>query len=117
MTDPTCTAGIHGTLYAYRAHRCRCPAARGAKAAEHQRALQRHGPRPQSSQSAAADVDPVAVARACLGDRTIRLTPAERAAAVQRLTAKGRSRAWIAAQLGIHRRTVARHRAQHRTAA
>ena len=105
MTDPTCTATRHaGTAYAYR-HGCRCPAAKAAKAAEHRRW-------PRTTKT----VDVVAVNRACLGDRHVRLSPAERAVAVHHLTAKGRSRRWIADQLGISPRTVARHRANPRTA-
>ncbi len=106
----TCTATRHGTtVHAYKKG-CRCPAAKAAKAAEDRRWPSRRPP-------LGGHIDPVAVARACLGDRTIRLTPAERTAAVEHLTAKGRSRAWIAVQLGIAERTVARHRATIRTAA
>lgn len=112
MPDPTCTAQRHGgTVHFYKKHGCRCPAARAAKAAESQR-WPRPKPEPQPP-----IVDPVAVARACLGDRTIRLTPGERATAIGRLTDRGRSQRWIADQLGIHTRTVARHRANIRTAA
>ncbi len=108
----TCTATRHGTtVHYYKKWGCRCPAARAAKAAEAQR-----WPRPKPARQP-EPVDPVAVARACLGDRTIHLTPTERGAAIARLTAKGRSQAWIADQLGISRRTVVRHRATHRTAA
>ncbi len=110
MDHPTCPAKIHNTLWAYRKHRCRCPAARAAKAAEHQRRRHRTAPPPRTTPT----VDPVAVARACLGDRTIRLIPAEREQAIQALTAKGRSARWIAVQLGCATRTVVRHRTAHR---
>ncbi len=104
----TCTAPLHNTLHAYKKWRCRCPKARAAKAAADRR---------WPSRPPARHIDPVAVARACLGDRSIHLTPTERGAAIRRLTAKGRSQAWIADQLGISTRTVARHRTTHRTAA
>lgn len=55
-------------------------------------------------------VDPVAVERACLGDR-VRLRPIERRAAVHRLTASGASARSIAQLLGVTTRAVVRCRA------
>lgn len=113
MTDPTCTATRHGTTYhAYRQHRCRCPAAIADMRTEWRR---QKDPNRQRRWTNGADVDNIAVARATHGDRSIRLTAAERAAAVHRLTNQRRSQRWIADQLGISTRTVVRHRT--RTAA
>lgn len=98
----TCKATRHGdTIHYYKDHGCRCPGARAAKAAE-----SRRWPRPPKDRSP----DQAAIARACLGDRTIRLTAVERGEAIRRLTARGHSQAWIAEHLGISRRTVVRHR-------
>lgn len=94
----TCLAKRHGTLYAYRKHRCRCPEARAAKAAESRR-----------RQWIPRKPDPIAVELACQGE-PVHLTPAERRQAVQHLTQQGRSQRWIAEQLRIARRTVVRHR-------
>ncbi len=106
MTDPTCTATRHGATGHYYKTGCPRPEARAAKAAE-----RRRWPQP----SKARGVDPVAIYRACLGDQTIHLGPAERQAAIIHLAAKGRPHQWIADQLGISRRTVVRHTATTRS--
>jgi DNA-binding NarL/FixJ family response regulator len=64
----------------------------------------------------AAFIDEVAVERAAKGER-IRLTPAERQAAVAHLTRWGYSAAEIAERLGVTARTVERIRARLRTMA
>lgn len=60
-------------------------------------------------------IDEVAVARAAHGD-PVRLTRAERAEAVRRLTNHGRSAAQIAGLLRITPRSVVRNRAKLRHA-
>ncbi len=60
-----------------------------------------------------AYVDPVAVERACWGDR-VYLRPKERTAAAQRLTARGLSAQQIADMLGVSSRTIRRCRARKR---
>lgn len=62
----------------------------------------------------AAPMDEIAVQRAMRGHR-VHLTPSERAEAVRRLTAQGRSAAEIAGRLGVAQRSVVRHRAADRT--
>ena len=62
-------------------------------------------------------VDEVAGHRAMAGDRTVRLTSAERALAVEILTARGMSTSEIADRLDVTERTVSRYRARTKTAA
>jgi DNA-binding NarL/FixJ family response regulator len=59
-------------------------------------------------------VDPIAVDLACAGERPPGLTVEERAAVVDRLTARGRSARQIAKLLGCAQRTVTRYRARAR---
>jgi DNA-directed RNA polymerase specialized sigma24 family protein len=56
------------------------------------------------------DVDEVAVERACKGDLTIRLTPAEMQAAFTELNSRGLSAMEIARRLGVTQRTIVRWR-------
>jgi hypothetical protein len=115
-----CTAIRHGsTRYAYTAFGCRCPAAVAAMRVARKRHETSRGSRYQPTGRRAGwsntndpHVDPVAVARACLGDRGVRLTPAERTAAVARLSAGGWSIVRTAQQLGISDQAVLRHRAK-----
>lgn len=55
--------------------------------------------------------DEIAVERAITGER-VKLSPVDRAEAVRRLTAEGRSALFIAEQLGITTRTVTRIRSK-----
>lgn len=63
---------------------------------------------PQPSRPDDGYVDPVAVARALDGDRTVPLSRAERAAFAHRLTDAGHSVGQIAYRLGTSNRTVRR---------
>lgn len=105
---PTCTATRHGTERAYRDHKCRCPGtldlmcARWAERNRHRRTQRRH------------NYDHVAVLRAILGDRTLRLTVRERGEAVRQLTQRAWTARRIAEHLGCSVRTVENWRARHR---
>ncbi len=111
--DPTCPAPWHRSQYAYAKHRCRCPAAVTAtRRMWRRRSRQLTSPCTRPAARHGWGVDPVAVDRACDGDRLMArsLTDDELTVAVDRLTRHGLSAAQIAARLGVHPRTVQRHR-------
>lgn len=103
----SCEATKHGTTYAYKVYRCRCP-----EVVEYMRsryAARREGVEPRLP-------DEAAIERALRGDR-VRLTPAERRIVVGKLTARGMPAGEIARHVGATRRTVTRHRKSLREAA
>lgn len=103
--DPNCPARRHGTVNDYRRYGCRCPAAR-----ELMRARWRAGRlRRRTTAPAEPFVDEIAVERACAGD-PVRLTRAERRAAVAALDRYGYTARVIGGRLGITMRAVQRHR-------
>lgn len=112
-----CLAGLHDTLWAYREHSCRCPAAVEANTERHRRANRRRHPlrgtRPPGRRSIGADVDAGRVAEALAGLH-VDLNAAELAAAIDQYDRGGRSAADVARHLGCTTRTVVRHRAARR---
>lgn len=110
----TCQARRHGTIYTYQRYGCRCPSAVEAMRRNWRRQPSRsYQPTGRSSGWSKGDhFSPIAVDLARVGVGGEELTTAERAAAIRLLTDHGRSQAWIAEQLGVSRRTVARHRRQ-----
>lgn len=111
----TCAAVRHNTTYAYDRFGCRCP-----EAVERRRHAWRVRYRPKGTfryPRINGGVDPMAVERACGGDRDIRLTVAEMRAVIAQLSRQGRSAAQIAIRLGISPRTVQRYRTAMREAA
>jgi hypothetical protein len=117
-----CAAHFHNTIWAYRRHHCRCPAAvaieraYGRLRASRRPRAQRpnSGGRPKASE---IDYDWVKVERAIAGDRSFRLTVPELADAIARLDRFGRTAEQIAVRLGVAERTVQRHRTARREAA
>lgn len=110
-----CTATRHGNIYAYKSFGCRCDDTVAALRASRRRYDAKRGNRYQPTGRRSGwnnSTDTVAVARACLGDRSVRLTPAERTAAVARLAAGGWSIVRTGQQLGLSDRAVLRHRAK-----
>ncbi len=106
-----CPAPSHGTQYAYKIHRCRCPESLAAMrkywrsvSARRPRGSGRHAPRVRDP-----EVDEVAVERAMHGDR-VQLTVRERGLVVERLTAAGMSAVQIGLRLGMTSRAVVRYR-------
>lgn len=122
----TCTAVRHGTERAYRDHKCRCPEAiammRARWADRNQKRRGRRVRRPAGAPPSGwrgwtlnpDDYDHVAVLRAVLGDRRIRLAPAEKVEVVERLTARGWSAQQVAEHMGCSGRTVVRWRKRGR---
>lgn len=98
-----CTGTRHGTVNAYRRHSCRCP-----DTIDLTRAYWRNRTR-RRAQTRTPYVDPIAVERACAGDR-VRLTRAERRTAVATLHGRGLTARTISTRLGITPRSVQRHR-------
>jgi len=99
-----CPATLHGTIWAYRKHGCRCPDAVTAMRNMWADRRNRNRVPPRSLQ-----VDDIAVERACFGD-PVSLTYAERAEAVRKLTRQGQSAQAISARIRLSRRTVQRYR-------
>ncbi len=117
-----CAAHFHNTIWAYRRHHCRCPAAvaieraYGRLRASRRPRAQRpnSGGRPKASE---VDYDWVKVERAVAGDKSFRLTVPELADAIARLDRYNLTAAEIAVRLGVAERTVQRHRTARREAA
>lgn len=102
-----CEAKKHGTTYAYKVYRCRCP-----EIVQYMRdlnTLRREMAPPRVP-------DEMAIARALDGYR-VRLTWKERRIVVAEMTRRGMTARAIAEQLGVTARTVARHRTAVRVAA
>lgn len=117
MAVTVCTALWHRTWYALRHYGCVCPEAYE----DHRRRVRRSNANRPYIRGRAANlcgsrrgVDPVAVERAAGGDRALRLTVAERRAAIDLLDAQGFTAADVAARLGITVRTVQRQRTRRR---
>lgn len=111
----TCPAPRHNSTYAYDRFGCRCP-----EAVERRRHAWRVRYRPKGMfryPKLHGGVDPMAVERACAGDRQVQLTKAEMHAAVDELSRLGKSAAQIAIRLGVSPRTVQRYRTATREAA
>jgi DNA-binding NarL/FixJ family response regulator len=104
------------TVYICTIPSCHCPAATSTPTRRSQR---RYIPGRITNRagSRTEPVDEIAIDRAVSGDTSIRLIPAERAAAVARLDRRGWSAARIAEHLGCTQRTVTRWRARHRATA
>lgn len=109
-----CPSEIHDTKYAYKTHRCSCPAAvaavradRAATRARRVRGARRWG--------LWRDVDEVAVALAADGE-PVALGTTERQRAVELLTSRGRSIQQISEALGVCHFTVSRLRRRAREA-
>ncbi len=120
MTNPdTCTATKHGTERAHRYHHCRCPevvAMMHARWAErHRRKMDRRQPAVRRGPmrgwlKGSRSYDHVAVLRAVLGDKTIRLSGPEKLDVARRLGDRGWTARRIAEHVGVSRRTVERWR-------
>lgn len=115
---PHHSGGRYSDWYAYMRFGCRCPAAR-----QHMRSLWRRRPKGgrrvsdrYPSRVRAADVDEIAVERACMGQPPASINVPERVAAAARLTALGLSQREIAARLNVTTRTVVRYRNKVRAA-
>lgn len=117
----TCTAARHGTGRAYRNAKCRCPEVVEAMRAQWRRRNRRRQTTPRVGKPPPSgrrgyitdpdEYDHAAVLRTILGDKTLRLAPAERAEVAARLTARGWTAREIAAHVGCTERTVVRWRA------
>ncbi|MBM0203241.1 hypothetical protein JNW90_09055 [Micromonospora sp. STR1s_5] len=117
MIIAICTASRHGTWYALARYGCKCP-----EAAEDNRLRTRRKNqckpyirgRVSNMAGARTGLDPIAVERAVGGDRALRLTAAERRAAIDQLDALGLTATEVAVRLGTTVRTVQRQRARRR---
>ena len=118
-----CTAGQHGTEWAVRKYRCRCPEAVAARRDRDQRRRRirrqsdprgRYANRYGHQGRTSPPPDPVAVERAAAGDRPVVLSKAERDAAIDLLDRLGLPAREVAARLGMTIRTVQRRRAARR---
>jgi DNA-binding NarL/FixJ family response regulator len=108
--EVTCPALLHGSIYAYVRYGCRCPDAVDTIRAAWRQNSRRHAPGKGRQGRRRKGFDPVAVERACGGDRQLPLSTAELTAAVAKLTRLGNSAEQIAVRLGVTSRTVQRHR-------
>lgn len=108
MSEP-CAAERHGTRRAYTHYGCRCPEAIDAMRSRY--AARRPGGTRTGPRSRDPHADPVAVARAVMGDRTVYLTVLELGLAIAELGRRGYSAKVTATRLGVSDRTVTRHRA------